>query len=186
MKIRLLTGLLIGLVASCGGSTPTANLGGFSSSIAGNTQLDQLTPAQLQTLCGEVDAFDTSSGQVMDLENVLCLTAGIFSAALVSPQTDATVQAACTSAYNQCLATPGTETFSCPTMAALAGCTVTVAEYSACINDSAKVEIMSLGSLPSCQDLTVADLQSQTTTGPATQLPASCQTIQQQCPNAAM
>jgi Protein of unknown function (DUF1566) len=182
MKIGLLAGLLIGFVSSCS-STPTAHLGGFSSSIDGGTEFGQLTQPQLQTFCNEVDSFDTSSGQDADLQKLLCLLSGVFAAEVASPLTDANVRSACTAAYNQCLAQPLTQTFTCPTTASLAGCTATVAEYSACINDDAKAEIMEVQALPSCGNLTVASLQPEAGAPPNVALPASCQTVEQKCPN---
>ena len=180
-KGRLLVGaLLLALGAGCHGSS-TANLGGFSSSIPGGTQFDQLTPAQVQTFCGEVDAFQTTSGQDMDGLELTCLFGGLIAAELSSaPQTNASVQAACTSAYNQCLAS-ATSTFSCPSMAALSGCTATINEYTACLNDSTKIEVQEIQSLPTCADLTVADLTTSTGTVSATPLPSSCETLNAKC-----
>jgi hypothetical protein len=184
MKIGLLAGLLIGLVSSCS-STPTAHLGGFSSTLDGGTEFGQLTQTQLQTFCNEVDSFDTSSGQDADLQKLLCLLAGVLSAEVASPLTDANVRSVCTATYNQCLAQPPTQAFTCPTTASLVGCTATVAEYSACINDDAKAEIMAFQALPSCGELTVASLQSDAGASPGVPLPASCQTIEQNCPTLA-
>jgi hypothetical protein len=184
MKIGLLAGLLIGLVSSCS-STPTAHLGGFSSTLDGGTEFGQLTQTQLQTFCNEVDSFDTSSGQDADLQKLLCLLSGVLAAEVASPLTDANVRSVCTAAYNQCLAQPPTQTFTCPSTASLAGCTATVAEYSACINDDAKAEITEVQALPSCGDLTVASLQPEAGAPPSMALPSSCQAVQQKCPNLA-
>jgi hypothetical protein len=176
--------VLLAVGAGCHSST--ANLGGFSSSIPGGTQFDQLSSAQVQTFCNEVDAFDTSSGQDMDALEITCLFGGLIAAELsAAPQTNASVQAACTTAYNQCLA-GATSTFSCPSTAALAGCTATVSEYAACLNDATKIEVQTIQSLPTCADLTVADLVTSSGTVSATPLPPSCQTLNAKCPTLGM
>jgi hypothetical protein len=183
---------MLGMLATLGAlalgchSSSTANLGGFSSSIPGDTRFDQFTPQQIQTLCNEVSSFGQSSGQGADDQKLACIFDGFLAAEFSqAPQTDASVQAACTAAYNQCLATPGTTTMSCPTMAMLAGCSATVSEYTACLNDATKLEVQTIESLPTCADLTAADL---TTSGAlqTTPTPQSCQTFDAKCPALAL
>lgn len=185
-KNRLMVGAVLAAVgAGCHGSS--ANLGGFTSSIPGGTQFDQLSSAQVQTFCNEVDSFDTTSGQDMDAVEITCLFGGLLAAELsTAPQTNASVQAACATAFNQCVAN-ATSTFSCPSMAALSGCTATISEYSACLNDTTKLEIQEIQSLPTCADLTVADLTMSSGTVTATSPPpASCQTVSAKCPGMGM
>jgi hypothetical protein len=175
----------VSLAAGCHSSSP-ANLGGFQSSIPGNTQFDQLSTGQIKTFCTEIDNFQTSSGLVMDSEDLVCLLAGFLAAEFsAAPLTDASVKAACTTGYNQCVAqatsTPGT--FNCPSMSALAGCSATVGEYAACINDATKVEEQTVQSIPTCADLTVADLSpSDAAASPMPPPPQSCQAFNAQCP----
>ena len=184
-----LTGLLLATVAAgCHSSSP-ANLGGFQSSLPADTQLDQLSTGQIQTFCTELDNFETSSGEVMDSEQLTCLLAGFLAAEFsAAPQTRASVDAACTTAYNQCLAqaTSTPATFNCPSMSALSGCTATVGEYAACLNDATKVEAQQLQSIPTCADLTVADLTSSSGPVQMPPLPQSCQTFNAKCPAAAL
>jgi hypothetical protein len=181
LKSRVLLGLLGGVAAGCH-STPTANLGGFSSSIPGDTRFNQLTPQQIQTFCNEVFSFDESSGLEMDAQKLTCLLAGFITAEFSQgPQTNASVQAACLSGYNQCLAAPSTTTSACPSMAALAGCSGTVSEYAACLNDAMKIEVQELQSLPTCADLTVADLTTSSGALQMPSLPQSCQTFDAKC-----
>jgi hypothetical protein len=183
---RLTVGtLLLAIAVGCHGSS-TANLGGFSSSIPGGTQFDQLSSAQVQTFCSEVDSFETTSGQAMDDLEITCLFGGLIAAELsAAPQTNASVQAACTTAYNQCIA-GATSTFSCPSMTALSSCTATISEYAACLNDATKIEVQAIQSLPTCADLTVADLTTSSGTLSATPPPPSCQTLNAKCPALAM
>lgn len=182
----VLASAILGVIAAgCHGSS-TANLGGFSSSIPGATQFDQLSATQLQTFCDEVDSFYTSSGQDMDGLEITCLFGGFIAAELSpAPQTDASVRAACTAAYDQCLAN-ATTTFSCPSMAALSSCTATISEYSACLNDTTKVEVQAIQSLPTCADLTVADLTTSSGTVMAAPSPSSCQALSDKCPTLGM
>lgn len=173
----------LGAVALGCHSSGTANLGGFSSSIPGDTRFDQFTPQQIQTFCNEVSSFDQSSGQGMDYQKLACVFDGFLAAEFSqAPQTDASVQAACTTAYNQCLATPGTTTTNCPTMAMLAGCSATVSEYTSCLNDATKLEVQTIESLPTCADLTVADLTATSGALQTTPTPQSCQTFDAKCP----
>jgi hypothetical protein len=181
----LVAGLLSATVAAGCHSSSTANLGGFQSSIPADTQFDQLSTGQIQTFCTEIDGFETSSGQVMDSEDLTCLLAGFLAAEFsAAPLTNASVQAACTTAYNQCFAqaTSTPPTFNCPSMSALSGCTATIGEYAACINDATKLEEQALQSIPTCADLTVANLTSSSGPAPTTPLPQSCQTVNAKCP----
>ena len=185
-KNRLMVGAVLVAVGAGCHSSPTANLGGFSSSIPGGTQFDQLSSAQVQTLCSEVDSFETTSGQDMDALELTCLFGGLIAAELsAAPQTNASVQAACTTAYNQCIAN-ATSTFSCPSMAAFSGCTATISEYAACLDDTTKSEVQAIQSLPTCADLTVADLTTSSGTLSATPPPPSCQTLNAKCPTFGM
>jgi hypothetical protein len=177
--------LLVAIGVGCHSSS-TANLGAFSSSIPGDTQFDQLSAAQAQTFCNEVASFETSSGQTMDDLEITCLFGGLLAAELSpTPQTNASVQAACTTAYDQCLG-QATTTFDCPSMAALSACTATVSEYAACLNDATKVDVQAIQSLPTCADLTVADLTTSSGPSQAVPLPQSCETFDAKCPSVAI
>jgi hypothetical protein len=182
VNLRLMVVALLVAVGSGCHSSSTANLGGFSSSLPGGTELDQLSSAQVQTFCSEADSFYTSSGLMMDDLKLTCLLGGIISAGLSpGPQTNASVQAACTAAYDQCVAN-FTWTSNCPSMAALVGCTATISEYTACLNDATKIEVQAIQSLPTCADLTLADLTTSSgTLSPTPQAP-SCQELNAKCP----
>jgi hypothetical protein len=181
LKIRVLVALLGAVVGGCH-NTPTANLGGFSSSLPGDAQFNQLMPQQIQTFCDEVASFEASSGQEMDEQEFVCLFAGLIAAELSpAPQTNASVQAACMTGYNQCVATPQTTTLNCPSMTALAGCSATVSDYAACINDATKIDVQAIQSLPTCADLTVADLTTSSGAVQTAPLPQSCQTFDAHC-----
>ena len=124
----------------------------------------------------------------MDSEQLTCLLAGFLAAEFsAAPQTRASVDAACTTAYNQCLAqaTSTPPTFNCPSMSALSGCTATVGEYAACLNDATKVEAQQLQRSRPARISTVADLTS--SSGPVQMPPLPIlPDVQHECPAAAL
>ncbi len=171
-------------LAGCGGGGGSGNLGGFSSSIDGMTPINQLTPQQQQTLCSEVTSFSKSSGLDRDQVEVLCRVVGILAVSFTAPAgaTDAQLRAACQTSYDMCKAQPSPA--ECNFNAGTATCTATVAELSACANDSFQSYSMALNEIPTCDKLTADILQSTAPPGPAQ--PASCTTYQQKCPSPMM
>jgi hypothetical protein len=172
-------------LAGCGGGGgSSANLGGFSSSIDGNDQINQLTSQQQQTLCSEVTSFAASSGLDRDQVEVLCRVSAILAASFTAPAaaTDAQLRAACQSSYDMCKAQASPS--DCNFDAATATCTATIAELAACVNDSLQTYSMALNEIPTCDKITAATLQSSASQTSAT--PASCATYQQKCPSQTM
>jgi hypothetical protein len=170
-------------MAGCGPSGGSANLGGFSSSVDGKTQLGQLTPQQQQTLCGEFMSFARSSGLYQDTRDLFCRDGAILGASITVPDgaPDDQLRAACRTSYALCTASPAQEQCN---FAMDPTCTATVAEASACINDSFQAFKMALDSTPTCDQITVATLQSSGPPTPPT--PPSCVTYMQKCPNQPM
>jgi hypothetical protein len=71
-------------------------------------------------------------------------------------------------------------------MASLTGCTATVGEFAVCLNDTTTIEVQTIQSLPTCADLTVADLTTSSGATSPTASPQSCQTLDAKCPAFAM
>ena len=183
VKALVAGSLLVAAMAGCGGSTSTS-LGGFQSSVPEETELDKLSTAQSQTLCSELQSFQNHSGLGVAEKKGLCVALGEISAAfLPDPLTNAGVQAACTSTYNQCVGE--TPTFECQLAGDTTGCTATVGEYEACLNDTTKQVLDALSSLPTCADLTAAQVMMTGTSTPEAPAP-SCDTFNAKCPQFAV
>ncbi len=178
-------GAILGIwwLAGCGSN---ADLGGFSSTIDGKTEIDKLTTAQQQTLCDEVTSFSKTSGLEQDMTELLCRYGGILAAALTAPDgaTDAQVRAACQTGYDMCISTQSSGTCN---VAGAATCTATVAELSACLNDGFESYQAALKATPPCSAITAAAIQSsQSSSSPAPPQPPSCVTYQQKCSSQTM
>ena len=156
----------------------------------GDPALGQLTPAQITTLCHEVESFSMRSGLEADVKEITCrqnATVGILDAADMS-KTDAELRAECRANYDLCQSS-STSTYQCRTVCTTnsgtcdqtpdPACTATVNEYSACINDVFRSTTISLMQLPPCDAVTVAMLRQDLPT-PA-DVPQSCQTLSQKC-----
>lgn len=167
------------------GGAPSASGGAFTSTLPGDKPLNSLTDAEFAGLCQEFDADfgpDTASGKAAVEAD--CRLAGLFFAALSGGQTDAAVQAACKSGYDECIAAP---TQSDPAQCTKPGasCTATVAEAEACFNDSIAAFATLRDALPMCSALTVASLSDGSSSPTSSEMtPPSCVTYQAKCPDA--
>jgi hypothetical protein len=184
-KIQTCAGILGVMLAGC---DPSSNLGGFSSSIDGATQIDQLNAQQRQTLCGETMSFAQSSGLDRDTHELTCREGGILAAYLIGTptQTDAELRAICKDSYDSCLAQTSSST--CDFSVAPGTCSATVAELSECVNDIFKLTEMTTSSVPKCDQITAATLQTSTTPTqqPQPPEPTSCDSYRQKCPGLMM
>ena len=173
-----------GGAAHAGGAT-SASGGASTSTLPGDKLLNSLTDPEFAGLCQEFDAdFAAGTPTGMALVEADCRIAGIFFAALSGGQTDAAVQAACKSGYDQCIAAP---TQSDPATCTKPGatCTATVAEAEACFNDSLASIATLKDALPMCSALTVASLSDGSSSPTSDEMtPPSCVTYQAKCPDA--
>jgi len=125
--------------------------------------------------------MDAYAEKVLSQAN-MCKMAAVMDAGLAGATSDAAAQAACTSAYNQCVAAPASTTQTCDPIPA--NCTATVAQLSACATDTAVLLNQVLGTIPSCNAITLAELSTSSgTTTDTTTTPASCQTFETACPD---
>ena len=167
-----------GAPSSSGGAPPS------TSTLPGDKLLNSLTDDEFAQLCQEFAAdFAPNTPAGMDAVEAECRLTGIFFAALGGGQTDAAVQAACKSGYDQCVAAP---TQSDPAQCTKPGasCTATVAEAEACFNDSIASFATLKDALPMCSALTVASLSDGSSSPTDDMTPPSCVAYQAKCPDA--
>ncbi|MBN1611407.1 MAG: hypothetical protein JW940_32535, partial [Polyangiaceae bacterium] len=96
--------------------------------------------------------------------------------------TDADLQAACKTAYDQCMqATPQATQKQCQQDAT---CTATVGEAEACYAAGLKQGVELMKSMPSCDKITMQSLQPEDAgTSTTAQEPAECTAVSSKCPN---
>ncbi len=175
-------GALLCFAAGCGGGDSKSS-STFSSTLPGTAVLATLTPSQVTTLCNEQKAFLSSSAIQSDMTELACRYAGVLSAAFSNPATDAAAQSACQSIYDQCKKS-GTSTTTTSTCSAPdSTCMATVAELSACLNDTPNVVQSLESSVPSCKTLTLKDVTDASSgSGMQAYTSVPCATVQQKCP----
>jgi len=155
--------------------------------LPGTSVLGTLSDGDAQKLCTEAGAFLSGGSFKTTFSDFSCKAAGIEATFAAMAKTDADLQASCKTAYDACVAMPSdpTSMLMCdkrPT----AACTATVAEYSACLNDTTGFLTTADASLPSCSSLTMANLATSLAAFGQLQSsePASCKTLDQKCPGA--
>ncbi|HXU01722.1 MAG TPA: hypothetical protein VN903_12060 [Polyangia bacterium] len=169
---------LLGAGACSGGDSTT-----FSPSLPPGSPLNQLTPAQRDTLCSEIGSFTESSGAVDAIAEVLCRAAGISAAQTSNSGTDAEARSTCTQRYDACrMALVGGSQMCAESAWAAASCTATVAALAACLNDSVAEIESAARTVPACSTLTLADLGA--FGGIDLPSPQTCQTLERDCPGA--
>ena len=116
------------------------------------------------------------------MKDFTCRFSGFLAAALGGADTDAAARAACKAAYDECAAAPAETTEKCSKPTGM--CTATVGELEACANDSTKAVEQLTNSIPSCAELTLADLMDSGGGDDMTpEDPASCKTVETKCPD---
>ena len=167
-----------------GVSSDSKTDGSFSSSVAGSTPLNTLTPAQHSTLCKEFGAY-------LDGPRTICPLVGLLAAqasASISA-TDAQLRKACTDAVASCQqqldspdggASSGSMCEPIP-----ANCTATVAEMSACLTDQTAVLKQTVAQIPACASLTRASFSADggVSGGGEPPEPPSCMSLSAKCPS---
>jgi hypothetical protein len=165
--------------SSSGGSNNGAGDGDFSTDVSGSKPLGELTPAEVEELCDDLDAYYTSGSISGDLDEFSCRLAGVLGAVLSGAETDEAARTACQTAYDACQAEPS-ETTSQECGPPSGECTATVAELTACTNDSAEALRDATEQFPACSELTLDDLSA--APGEEGMQPASCATFEMKCP----
>jgi hypothetical protein len=154
-----------GLVVGCGGGG-TSPGSGFNPGVSGGKTLETLTPAEVQTICKNEQAYFTNSP---GLKDATCREVGILAAAFEADDTstDAQIQALCTQGYMECESQDGGADSTggddggtsndCADATAPTDCKATVDQYTACLTESLS---MVESTFPACNTLTKAKLAS--------------------------
>jgi hypothetical protein len=162
------------ILAGCGGG---GGPGTFNTSVPGDRPLNGLSSSEIATLCGDASNYFSNSG----LKQADCQIAGFlaasFQASSSSTATDAELQAACLQTYTSCLSTIP----HCPAPTP-AGCMATVADLTACVNDSATQTHALASKVPACSGINRAAISANSSVGTAlARQPAGCQSYDAKC-----
>jgi hypothetical protein len=174
-------------LVGCGGNSGGGGGSHFSTSVSGSTPVASLTPAQQAQICSDAQGFAKS------ISADVCKAEGILAAAELSltnsSASNADLQAACTAASADCtngVADAGTGQCDFSSFQS-ASCTATVAQLSACLNDTGAAEDQAVAKLPSCSSLTTQNLNATLDQDAgASSSPASCVAFDNACPGEAL
>ncbi len=179
-------------VGGCGGDDDggmgTASSFSFSSTLPTSVELGQLAHEQQATLCAELTSF-ASNVNVCGIE-ANCRRAGVMSASLGRPGSDADARALCTNAYQRCkeqLLPDAVPSIGCPSSISVL-CAATVGDLAACVNALDSLFDAQLNATPECRTLTLTSLSqnglvsADAEGGSAlTSVPPSCRALTRQC-----
>lgn len=157
-----------------GGGTGSGTPGKVDSGAPDNTPASELTDEQFDALC---KSLGQTAGAVLgeDAKKATCGFAAYFATTLSGAMGDAAA-AACKMAYDECLADPE-ETTDDECTKPSSSCTATVGEIETCLNDTIVQSKAAFAELPGCDDL-----GKEFETPAESQPPASCQVVQEKCP----
>jgi hypothetical protein len=165
---------LLAMGVTCGGDG-----GSFSSGLDQGTQLGTLSPSDADKLCQSLNDW-TTNHFAAEIKELSCRGAGIAAAAF-GGSSPTQQQAACSSAYDQCMKQPAQQSpvaGSCRKPSA--SCKATVGELESCINELSPLLRQVVSSFPTCQQLASGG-----GSAPPSDLkaPASCKTLESKCPD---
>jgi len=184
--------LAIAALVGCGGGSSGNGTGGFTTSVPSGTKLTSLTPQQAMQLCTDFDSY-AKTALTPDLCKVIAIEAASLTllASSTTQPSNATLQMACTEAYNGCLTGDGgfTNTSSCDASTFTtepSTCTATVGDVTMCTNADLTMTNQELAQLPSCSSVTAANLISALATLTAeadagTSMSANCTALESNC-----
>ena len=174
--------LLMGSVSCSSNDGGSTGSGTFTTSVSSTATLSSLTSAQQTQLCNDLKSFAASSTEYADAVEVGCRLAGIVVGALSNPTSDGALQQACMPVYTNCKATPPDQSTvsNVACTAPPATCQATVAELTACLNDTFSELHGLLSSVPSCSQVTLAYLKGDA--GISSVTSASCTAFKSKCP----
>jgi hypothetical protein len=163
-----------GSPATQGGSPPVATGGAED---PGEPTLESLTTDELGELCADARASFDASGATETAGELTCRTAGIFAVVLFEPSSDMELQQACQDTYDECVAEPLETDDNC---AENSMCPATVSEFQACVDEYPKyLEQVAMG-LPTCSELTMANLEE--ALGFEPKATPACESLWAKCP----
>jgi len=149
-------GFVVGLMLAaavgwggCGGGA-SGSSEPIPTSIAGDKRISDLTPAEHDQLCTDLNKWATSGSILIEGCNSNGWLFASIEAGTTPSATDADLQMVCETNFNNCVASPvGTDCNQMPP-----NCTATVSEYDTCLFGSAAAQAM----IPPCSELTRASL----------------------------
>ena len=155
------------------GGGGAASGGGSVTTLSGSKSLGSLSAADATQLCNDTYAYYQRSIS----QAVLCKESGLAYGVSSSAPTDAQLQQNCKSLEGACLTAPPAVA-SCGSIPT--SCSMTVAQYAACIADQAAAFNAGVAALPGCATVTQNDLQGvwNLVTGDP---PASCASLANTC-----
>ena len=191
-KLGLGGALAIAALVGCGGGS--GGSGGFTTSVPSGTKLTSLTPQQATQLCTDFDNFgkNTFTPDLCKLIAIESTALTLLASSSTAPPSNATLQMACTQAYNGCL-TGGdagvTTTSGCDASTFTSEpstCTATVGDLTTCTNADLTTANQELAQLPSCSSVTSTSLLSALATLEAeadagTSMSATCTALESNC-----
>jgi hypothetical protein len=169
---------------------------GFSTGVDREKPLGTVTGPEAQSICDATQTWTREAIAQEKQQQLACKLSATVAAALAgglgggaggagAAATDAELRMTCQTAYDQCLATPPPQSSGPATCRAFpAGCTATVAEYEACLNDMPAFVDQTIATLPSCETLNRLSLLA--VLNIANTLPPTCRTFQMKCRGAAI
>lgn len=166
----------------CGDDDDNGGSGGQFTSVDGSAELGSLSSDDAKTLCDDTQSY-LESKTPSDLDEKLCAYTGVIMASITFSTSESleVAQSACVTARTECLESDEEEpteepTDACESPEFTETCTVTVDEYVACQKANVALSTEMFNSLPSCEELTEEDLQSE---GQGS--PAECETFYELC-----
>jgi hypothetical protein len=155
----------------------------YASGIDGRTPLSGLSASDASRLCTSAQTWARDAIPLSKRAMLLCKS-GALAAVVIrgSMERPGRLQQVCQQTYAGCIqhSDMAPAAISCPL--AGPGCTATVADYEACLNDFPASFDRSLAAIPSCDMLTLDAIFGLTTA--ASILPPSCVAFKMRCPGA--
>jgi len=177
----------VGGTSSATGGTRTSGAGsggmhdsgtpGFDAGLPKDKPLNSLSPDEQAAICSRLKTYFEQTGFFESQQELSCRASGLVTAITAMSKTDAEARAVCQSTYDACAAMPADVPQCTPPGAA---CTATVGELDACMSDLAGFLREEGKLIPTCAELTLADLGG---IGTQPELPASCQLYDAKCPD---
>lgn len=189
--MRTNTWNLFGLIAvsallGCGGGS--GGSGSFSTSAPSGTEVQNLTPSQANQLCDDVNSYLMKQIDSPTLCQAAAVAGTAMEAMKDSTLTDAQLQQVCSLAATQICSlltsdagTSGSADGGSSSCGSTAGCTATVAQLSACVNDTGASFSTYEKMFPTCSMVTRARLASVNQDASPVE-PGSCKTLDTSCP----
>ena len=179
----VLLGLMAGLLGTiaCDDDDPTK----LSTGVDSNKPIGTVTPPEAEQICKSTEAWARRAIAEAKQKELTCRIGALVVAAgslgAGGAVAEAELRMACQTSFDQCMmaAVPTTGSVAPTCQGFPAGCTATVAEYEACLNDVPPFVDRTIMNLPPCETLTRLSLIS--LLGLASTLPPTCQTFQMKC-----